>query len=357
MPKISIILPVYNVEKYLKQCLDSIIKQTFTDFECICVNDGSTDSSLKILQEYASKDNRFKIINQENKGLAESRNIGLSVAIGDYVLFIDSDDFIDNNFCEVLYVDAIKYKAELVFGGIYTYYSDKQKCKCNVLKEFCKEKSDNCSTKHISIDEKNRPFFFSKFYQGHVVVWRRLIHKQFLENNKIYFYKERTAEDFCFTALNLLYAKSIVIDETVSYYYRRGISNNLSLSNKTNDLIKSMLKNFKTLKEDLIDRKQNKDDIVKLVDFAVVDVLFGYYDKWNCGILSRCSIKTIKEIFQLTKNDYFQFFNLKNILNNCDNQIIKIKYTLFCFALKHNIYFLPKIMRVLRNIFRIFYFK
>ena len=175
MPKISIILPVYNVEKYLKQCLDSIINQTFTDFECICVNDGSTDSSLKILQQYASKDNRFKIINQENKGLSESRNIGLSVAIGDYILFIDSDDFIDNNFCEVLYMDTIKYKAELVFGGIYKYYSDKQKCKCNVLKEFCQEKSDNCSTKHISIDEKNRPFFFSKFYQGHVVAWGRLI--------------------------------------------------------------------------------------------------------------------------------------------------------------------------------------
>ena len=313
MPKISIILPVYNVEKYLKQCLDSIINQTFKDFECICVNDGSTDSSLKILQEYASKDNRFKIINQENKGVSFAKNVALELSVGDYILFIDSDDFIDINFYEVLYREAIRYKAELIFGEIYYYYSYKQKYKCNVLSKFCKEKSDNCSTKHISIDEKNRPFFFSKFYQGHIIVVGRLIQKQLLEENKIRFYKERTADDYCFTALNLLYAKSIVIDETVGYYYRRGISNNLSLSNKTNDLIKSMLKNFKTLKEDLINRKQNKDDIVKLVDLAVIDVLFGYYDKWNCGILSRCSIKTIKEIFQLTKNDYFQFFNLKNI--------------------------------------------
>ena len=105
---ISIVVPVYNVEKYLRQCLDSIINQTFKDFECICVNDGSTDKSLSILQEYANKDNRIKIIPQKNIGLAGARNTALSVASGKYVLFVDSDDYIDINLCEALYKDAIE---------------------------------------------------------------------------------------------------------------------------------------------------------------------------------------------------------------------------------------------------------
>ena len=153
--KISIIIPVYNVEKYLKQCLDNIIKQIFTDFECICVNDGSTDSSLKILQEYASKDNRFKIINQENKGLAESRNIGLSVAIGDYVLFIDSDDFIDNNFCEVLYNDAKKYNCDVCFAERFDFDN-------NIKKKASVSKFLNTITK-LEINNSNRFFYFYKF--------------------------------------------------------------------------------------------------------------------------------------------------------------------------------------------------
>ena len=97
MPKISVIIPVYNVEKYLRECLDSLLNQTFKDIEIICVNDGSTDGSLNILNEYASKDSRFIIINQNNQGLSAARNNGLNVAKGDYVAFLDSDDYILNS--------------------------------------------------------------------------------------------------------------------------------------------------------------------------------------------------------------------------------------------------------------------
>ena len=87
-PKISVIVPVYNVEKYLSECLDSIINQTLKDIEIICVNDGSTDNSLSILKEYASKDNRIKIIDKENEGLGYTRKVGLDNATGDYILFV-----------------------------------------------------------------------------------------------------------------------------------------------------------------------------------------------------------------------------------------------------------------------------
>ena len=97
MPKVSIILPVYNVEKYLSQCLDSIVNQTLKDFECICINDGSPDNSLAILKEYASKDSRIKIINQENKGQSSARNVGMNFSKGKYIAFIDSDDWISTD--------------------------------------------------------------------------------------------------------------------------------------------------------------------------------------------------------------------------------------------------------------------
>jgi len=103
MSIISIIIPVYNVEKYLRQCLDSIVSQTFTDFECICVNDGSTDNSLSILQEYANKDKRLKIVSQKNEGNYSARNRGIKLSNSEYITFIDSDDWIENNYLEKLY--------------------------------------------------------------------------------------------------------------------------------------------------------------------------------------------------------------------------------------------------------------
>lgn len=107
MTKVSVIIPVYNVEKYLTRCLQSVCGQTMKDIEIICVNDGSTDRSLQILQEYAQQDGRIKVINQENQGLSVARNVGIDNSVAEYISFIDSDDFIHHNFLEVLY-NAIK---------------------------------------------------------------------------------------------------------------------------------------------------------------------------------------------------------------------------------------------------------
>lgn len=103
MPKISVIIPVYNVGNYLAKCLDSVLNQTFGDFEAICVNDGSTDNCASILEEYARKDSRIKVISQENQGVASARNNGLQQARGEYVSFLDSDDEIAPQFFEKLY--------------------------------------------------------------------------------------------------------------------------------------------------------------------------------------------------------------------------------------------------------------
>ena len=114
-PKISVIVPVYNVEKYLGECLDSIINQTLKEIEIICVNDGSIDNSLSILKEYASKDIRIKIIDKENEGLGYTRKVGLNNATGEYILFCDSDDYyVELTAFEELYNYIEKVKVDIV---------------------------------------------------------------------------------------------------------------------------------------------------------------------------------------------------------------------------------------------------
>ena len=134
MPAVSVIIPVYNVEKYLRECLDSVCSQTLEDIEIICVNDGSSDGSMDILKEYESNDSRISIISQENKGLSAARNSGLDKASGDYVYFIDSDDYIELDALEKLY-------------------------------NICKEKSLDCVIfKLINFDDDTKEKFQTKYY-------------------------------------------------------------------------------------------------------------------------------------------------------------------------------------------------
>ena len=121
-PKISVIIPVYNTSIYLRQCLDSVLEQDFDDYEVICVNDGSTDDSLEILREYEKKSSKIKVIDQTNSGVATTRNTGLKNASGDFLAFLDSDDFIRENYLSKLYNAALKTKSDIVICNFYRYY-------------------------------------------------------------------------------------------------------------------------------------------------------------------------------------------------------------------------------------------
>ena len=120
MPAISIIIPMYGVEKYLRRCLDSVQNQTFTDWQAICVDDGSPDKSGEIAEEYAKKDKRFVVIHKENGGLSDARNAGMEHATGDYILYIDSDDFIHPQTLEIAYSLALRDGSDIVS---FTYLS------------------------------------------------------------------------------------------------------------------------------------------------------------------------------------------------------------------------------------------
>lgn len=114
MPAISIIIPIYNVEKYLRRCLESVQNQTFTDWEAICVNDGSPDNSADIVREFAARDARFKLVNKENGGLSDARNAGMAVASGEYILYLDSDDFIHPQTMEIAHTLAVRDGSDIV---------------------------------------------------------------------------------------------------------------------------------------------------------------------------------------------------------------------------------------------------
>ena len=124
MPKLSVIVPVFNTEKYLRECIESILNQTFTDFELILVDDGSTDKSGVICDEYAQLDDRIRIIHQENAGVTRARKRGVEIALGEYITFVDSDDWIDVDTYNNILSDMWKHKADI---GIFAMMIEKKR--------------------------------------------------------------------------------------------------------------------------------------------------------------------------------------------------------------------------------------
>ena len=133
MIKVSVIVPVYNVEKYIDKCLNSLVNQTLKDIEIIVVNDGTKDSSQKIIDKYAKKYNNVKPFIKENGGVSSARNFGLNESCGEYVLFVDGDDFVDYTMTEKMYKNAKKEKLDIVVCNMYKFYNDDKKeiYKCN----------------------------------------------------------------------------------------------------------------------------------------------------------------------------------------------------------------------------------
>ena len=208
-PKISVIIPVYKVEQYLATCLESVLAQTFDDFEVICVNDGSPDNCGKILEDYAKKDNRIKVITQENKGLSMARNQGLKVAKGEYIFFLDSDDCMHPDLLKITYMAAKKNKADLV-----SFHAVKLKADVPfIIKKFCKKECRGICTTH--------PLFYQKRwgrYYLHLNVWTKLFSKRSLKG--LNFIPGITYEDYPFTYAVLLRHPKTVFLPIALYGYR-----------------------------------------------------------------------------------------------------------------------------------------
>ena len=141
MPKVSIIVPVYNVEKYLNRCIQSLLNQTLKDIEIIMVDDGSPDRCPQMCDNYAKKDNRIKVIHKQNAGLGYARNSGLEIATGEYIAFVDSDDFVNSQMYETLYNNAVSTKADVVYSGFRKEFNKNRFLnvrECNIRTEYNK---------------------------------------------------------------------------------------------------------------------------------------------------------------------------------------------------------------------------
>ena len=188
MPKFSIIIPVYNVEKYIKKCLDSVFTQTEKDYEVIVVNDGTKDNSMDIVKNYD-----VKIVNQKNQGLSEARNTGLKNAKGEYILFLDSDDYIEKDLLKELN-KSIKNKPDLV--------------RFQIREVFDAYKKDY---NELSFTNKSGPEAFSIICNYHFVenAWAYLYKKSYLEENNFTFKKGTIHEDFGLVTLVIMTASHV----------------------------------------------------------------------------------------------------------------------------------------------------
>lgn len=210
-PKISVIIPVYNVEKYLRECLDSVVNQTLKDIEIICVNDGSTDNSLEILKEYEKQDSRIKVLNhKKNKGLGGARNTGLNSAVGEYIVFIDSDDFVTNNMVEKLLTNLVNNEADMSFCDMWLYESNEQVFYNKPFQIY------NLSEYNLYFpQERIEPF--TNIWPS---AWNKIYKKAIIDKFHLRYLENIFYEDHLFYYNYLLHCKRVSYLSEALYFYR-----------------------------------------------------------------------------------------------------------------------------------------
>ena len=224
---ISVIVPVYNVASYLKQCLDSIINQSYDQLEIILINDGSTDDSLEICKEYQQLDSRIKLINQENKGLSGARNTGIDIAKGQYILFVDSDDWIDLDTCKFLIENVKSTHADVVLFSYRKEFSNYTEEKFILENNLFFNESESRKIHRRILGLFQYELARPENADSIVTAWGKLYKATIIKDNKIYFTdcKQIGTEDLLFNAFVFKYVKSISNIHQCLYHYRK---NNLS---------------------------------------------------------------------------------------------------------------------------------
>ena len=214
MAKVSVLVPVYNAERYLCQCLDSVCRQTLEDMEIICINDGSTDSSPVILERYAAQDRRVVIINKPNTGYGHSMNMGIKAAHGEYIGIVESDDFVEEEMFKDLYQAASQCNSEIVKSNYWYYWNDRGDSFQELFPKLPYE---------TNFTPREHPLIFS----GTVYLWTGIYRKEFLTSNDIWFLESTGAsfQDVGFTVKTTACSKKMQLIPTAYYHYRQDNEN------------------------------------------------------------------------------------------------------------------------------------
>ncbi len=235
-PKISIVVPIYNVEKYLKKCIDSIRVQTFEDFELLLVDDGSPDNCGEICDRYAKEDSRIKVIHKKNGGLSDARNAGIDIARGDYIGFIDSDDFIENDMYQTLYDLVKNADADMAVCGVYNVYTQK------TVTQYDGDETFVCNNEEA----------FNYILQGTKIpatICNKLIKREIFDN--IRFPVGRLYEDAFITKEIIQVVKTVAVTTAPKYYYihREGSITTTKFKQKDMDIIEAYEITLAVIKE------------------------------------------------------------------------------------------------------------
>lgn len=306
--KISIILPVYNAEKYLKKCLDSIIEQSYTNFELLVINDGSIDKSQEIIDLYLKKDKRIKKYKIDNHGQSYARNFGLERVSGQYITFIDSDDYYSKNFLKILLNNCIKYDADVSVCNFYKVINEKRIMYCSVENKIIE-----------FTDRKLDVLFEQKYFQTQM--WNKLYKAELFK--EVRFPENKIYEDLYVNFKIFKSARKIVFDSTplYNYVYNPTSSLNMEFSIKKMDFLKVC---------EQIEKELNNENL----STNGISQMRRYLYICTCNLLSQQNVQEHKKEFK-----EMRIFLLRNILKiMLDNYKLKYKIAAIFLTFFPNIY-------------------
>lgn len=313
MAKVSVIIPVYNVEKYLSKCLDSVISQTYRDIEIICVNDGSTDNSAQILAGYANQDDRIKIITKPNGGLFSARHVGMVSATGEYLLFVDSDDWIDTALIEKTLDKICEINADVVIFGAYSVKNS------NVTRGMYSVNKIPAKFKERILSLKD---YEDNLFRFPPTAWCKLYRRKFVEDNNIRFQEIKDGEDQLFYLHMMLAAEKIYVLDDNFYYYVKNRAG--AITSDTRKTSVSPILNFYAAEELLI-KFNLTDKFINQVAGKYFSKALSWYGKCGDDFKSEYynKLKELKQhLDEIYHNGWWKYFNL----NSRDGYIsIKVK--------------------------------
>ena len=349
IPKVSVIIPVYNVEKYLERCVNSLKNQTLKDIEIILVDDSSTDSSFEICEKLASEDSRIKVISKENEGAGKARNAALKIATGEYIGFVDSDDFVHEDMFKTLYEKAKQYNSDLVMSGVIfvdgNMFSQTGDC---VKKEYFKTDTHFETKEQLQelrmgiIGSKPKEADDSKYSMS---IWKNLFRHEIIKENNLSFMSEREmlSEDALFMIDYISHInKATGIKEAFYNYFRNPES--ISKSYKKDRFEKSLV--FVNEVE-----KRFQKDIPKS------EYQIYIYRFWQ----AMCRVICSQEIMYAKENNLKYSILKQNLKGVCTHSLTKralkeyplntlpLKQRLFAYCVKYKLYFFLKILVNLRS--------
>ena len=341
-PQVSIIVPVYNVENYIERCLNSLVNQTFKDIEIITINDGSTDKSLELINKYVKEDIRVSVIDLGDEGVSYCRNLGIEKANGKYIMFVDSDDWIDFSMVEVMYKKAEENKLDLVMCSYIREFKDHSKEKIFNLPEEIIYKEDKVKNELLRklVGPVKEELSNPEMLDALGTVWGKLYRADILKENKLKFVDLNeigSAEDTLFNIFTFNYLSKVMFLNKHMYHYWR--DNPKSVTSQYNLKLKEQRKVFFKYISDFIKENNFEQVFEEALNNRICTSVLGL-GLIECSKNNKISgINKIKNIKKIINEEY-----IRNAYKNLELKYFSIHWRIFYFFIKNKMSFCSYLM-------------